>query len=141
MTAVTTLSMGKTMFAMHPPRPVGSMLHIADNNYLSTATPSVLPPYLSSLEDILKRIKRSNSWAYLKGIIPMYDQDGREIPNTKTPPWPWEILPEAIIKVGKKAWATEEIDAWVDRMKLRAACRVSNAHAGHGTLRKENDNG
>lgn len=138
MTAVSTPNMSKTMFAMHPPHPMGSMLHVADNSYLSTAMPSALG-YLSSLVDILQRIKRSHSWVYLKGIVPMYHLDGREILSTKIPPWPWEILPEAVIKVGKKAWATEDIDAWVDRMKLRA-CRACNAHTAHGTPRKENDN-
>jgi len=131
--------MGKTMFAMHPPHSMGSMPHVADNSFLSTATPGV-PRNLSSLEDILRDIDRSPSWAYLKGIVPMYDLDGRPIPGKKIPPWPWEILPEAVIKVGKKAWASEDIDAWFDRMKLRA-CRVSNAHTAHGMPSKENDDG
>jgi hypothetical protein len=132
--------MGKTMFAMHLPLPMGSMLHVAENGYFSASTSMLgMRPDWSSLEDILQRINRSNSWAYLKGIVPLYDLDGSEILSTKVPPQPWEILPEAVIKVGKKAWATEDIDAWIDRMKMRAS-RVRNAHTANGMPLKENNN-
>lgn len=140
MNVVATPSMGKPMLAMHLPPPMGSMLHVAEKSYFPTTTPGA-PPCFSPLEDILQRVKRSNSWAYLNGIVPIYDLDGRQILSTKVPPWPWEILPEAVIKVGKKVWATEDIDAWIDRMKLRA-CRICNAHTTRdGTPEKENGNG
>lgn len=115
------------------------MLHVAESGYFSTSKVGVRAD-LSSLEDILQRINRSDSWAYLRGIVPLYGPDGGQIPSTKTPPRPWEILPEAVIKDGKKAWATEDIDAWIDRMKMRAS-RARNAHSANVMPLKENNNG
>jgi hypothetical protein len=91
---------------------------------------SSFPPDFSSLEDILKRADRSNSWAYQHGLVPKYELDGREIKSTKRPPWPWEVLPHAVVKNGKKAWLTSEIDRWLDRISLRASLDSRRATDG-----------
>lgn len=91
-----------------------------ESTSLTESTSSNQSLDLSSLDDILQRIDRSNSWVYLHGLVPMYDPEGREIENAKTPAWPWEILPPPVIKVGKKAWLTQDIDQWIARMDLRA---------------------
>ncbi|RDS82251.1 hypothetical protein DWU98_09460 [Dyella monticola] len=98
----------------HTPTP---RMAIAD--HLGIHAPS-FPSHLSSLDDILKRINRSNSWAYEKGLVPMFDVHGLKIENAKSPPWPWKILPDPIIKAGKKAWLTSDIDHWLARMTARA---------------------
>lgn len=94
-----------------------------------------LPEALCALDDILKRIDRSNSWAYENGLVPVFDRRGQKIKNTKTPPWPWEVLPAPIIKVGKKAWLTRDIDHWIARLNMRVngpeSARATDASNEH----------
>lgn len=95
-----------------------SMAQLADA--LGVAIPNCRDD-LCSLEDILSRIDRSNSWGYDNGLVPMFDKkNGQKVKSRKTPRWPWEALPDPIIKVGKKAWLTSSIDQWILRMNARA---------------------
>ena len=94
-----------------------SMAQLA--NSLGVAIPNYRDD-LCPLEDILSRIDRSNSWVYENGLVPMFDKNGQKVKSTKTPPWPWEALPDPIIKVGKKAWLNSSINQWILRMNARA---------------------
>lgn len=120
MTAALNTHLHHAMFGMRQPHVTGLMSPIAGSVPLSVITQPNLPLDLSSLDDILQRIDRSSSWAYLHGLVPIYDLAGREIKNIKTPPWPWEILPAAVVKAGKKAWLTQHIDQWIIRISMRA---------------------
>lgn len=95
-----------------------SLIRVDHRNSAVTAAFN-FPEALCALDDILERIDRSNSWAYENGLVPMFDKLGRKIGSTKIPPWPWEVLPDPIVKVGKKAWATGSIDSWLSRMNAR----------------------
>jgi hypothetical protein len=100
-------------------RPDDLMPHMVDGGFISAATSHGYRDDLCSLDDVLERIDRSNSWAYENGVVPMFDRVGREIKSAKIPSWPWEMLPTPIIKVGKKAWLSSSIDFWIRRMELR----------------------
>lgn len=120
MTSVLNTSLRKAMLGVLPTITTRPLFPAIEGIPLfGTMTPDQSPD-LSSLDDILHRIDRSNSWIYLHGLVPRYDLNGRQIENTKTPPWPWEALPPPVIKAGKKAWLTRDIDQWIVRMSVRA---------------------
>lgn len=96
----------------------GSMIHMDQSNSIVAAAFN-LHDALCSLDDILERIDRSSSWAYENGLVPMFDRQGQRIKSTKIPPWPWEVLPDPIVKIGKKAWITSRFDSWLARMNAR----------------------
>ena len=77
------------------------------------------PSTLLTLLDICTKICRSSSWVYENGLVPMFDKRGQKIKTAKIPPWPWEVLPDPIVKVGKKAWTSSSFDSWLFRMNAR----------------------
>lgn len=78
------------------------------------------PSALLTLLDICTKICRSSSWVYENGLVPMFDKQGQKIKSAKIPPWPWETLPDPIVKVGKKAWTSSSFDSWLARMNSRS---------------------
>jgi hypothetical protein len=123
MMAPSSATAFSAMFDDEPNGPVASGNPL-DTNASSSSS------HFSALDDICKRIDRSNSWVYEKGIVPMFDPNGVRIETSKTPPWPWEILPDPVVRVGKKAWLTSDIDEWLCSMRqsMPACC----AHTSSG---------
>ena len=72
-----------------------------------------------TLVDICTNICRSSSWVYEHGLVPLFDKQGRKIESTKIPPWPWEVLPDPVVKAGKKVWASSSFCSWLVRMNAR----------------------
>lgn len=73
-----------------------------------------------ALDDICADIDRSKKWAYACNLVPIYDSKGKHINGAKAPPFPWEQLPTAVIKTGKKQWSRASIEAWKLRLYARA---------------------
>lgn len=77
-------------------------------------------PGFVSLADICHEIRRSKSWIYEQGIVPLIDDDGKPVESTKKPPFPWLPLPLPCINLGKKLWAKADVDRWMLNIRARA---------------------
>lgn len=92
--------------------PLAGLLRTADHSSVDSA--------FMSLASILEGICHSNSWAYSQGLVPKFDKAGARIDSVITPPFPWEVLPDPVIKFGKKLWLEVDVDAWIRRVNARA---------------------
>jgi hypothetical protein len=83
-----------------------------------------------SLADICRLIRRSKSWIYEHGIVPLLDNNGHLIDGGKQPPFPWLPLPPPCVDQGKRLWAKEDVDRWILSIRERAR-RSNDASQGH----------
>jgi len=88
---------------------------------LASSVPREGSPGFVSLADICLQIRRSKSWVYAQGIVPITDDDGNAIDGGKQPPFPWIRLPPPCIGFGKKLWVKAEVDQWILDIRLRAS--------------------
>jgi len=73
-----------------------------------------------TLSQIFAFANVSKSQAYKLGMVPKYGSDGTSIPNRNKPPFPWDRMPEPVIKTGKKLFDAAEIRAWLDAIRSRS---------------------
>lgn len=101
--ALTTSTLGQIGLCSTVAAP---MLHQASSGFVSLA-------------DICHQIRRSKSWVYEHGLVPLTNDDGEPVEATKKPPFPWLPLPQPCIDLGKKLWAKEDIDCWLLSIRAR----------------------
>jgi len=101
------------------PSHAGGLVKPIDGTYLTRRV--LLNPNSSmALDEICADINRSKKWAYACNLVPIYNDRGEHLNKAKTPPPPWEQLPAAIIKKGKKQWSRASVEAWKLRFYQRA---------------------
>lgn len=72
-----------------------------------------------TLREICVRIRRSKSWAYDNGIVPLIDDHGNAVVARKKPPFPWLQLPPPCITHGKRLWADADFIRWYSNIRAR----------------------
>ena len=72
------------------------------------------------LDEICADIGRKQKWAYAHHLVPIYNSAGVHINGDKKPPFPWEQLPGAVVKTGKKEWNRKSFEDWKKRFYARA---------------------
>lgn len=78
------------------------------------------PDDLIGLDEILAGIDRTPKWGYANNIIPIYNERGEQTNKDKPTPFPFEQLPPAVVKTGKKGWKRASVDAWKRLLNERA---------------------
>ena len=109
--SLTTPTLGQTGLCSTVAKP---SLHQESHGFVSWA-------------DICHEIRRSKSWVYEHGLVPLTNDDGEPVEATKKPPFPWLPLPQPCIDLGKKLWAKEDIGCWL--LSIRARSSRSHEYA------------